>query len=247
MIESFFNPLFWVGIGQIIVVDILLSGDNAVVIALASRQLPPHQQKQAIIWGTVAAITLRVTLTFFAVKMLNLPYLKVIGSLLLFWIAVQLLVPEDDGEDRIKSNGNLLAAIRTIVIADFVMSLDNVIGIAAVAKGDVLLLILGLAISIPLMICSSAIILKLMDRFPVIITAGAALLGWVAGEMLITDPILRGWIGANMPWMEINLPMMGKFNWAQLLGAIIVVAAGKHIATHAAKAETKVVDVMSPM
>jgi YjbE family integral membrane protein len=243
MIEYLSNPLFWVGLGQIIVVNILLSGDNAVVIALAARSLPAHQQKQAIIWGSVAAIIMRVILTIVAVEMLKWPYLKIIGGLLLFWIAIQLLVPEDDAGDGIESSSNVLVAIRTILIADLVMSLDNVIGVAAAAKGDDVLVILGLAISIPLIIFGSTILVKLMDRFPVIITAGAALLGWVAGEMLITDPIAVGWITANMPWMEIHLPLVGGISWAQILGAVLVIVAGKIMATRAAREEAKVVDL----
>ena len=234
MIEYLSNPLFWVGLGQIIFVNIILSGDNAVVIALAARSLPPQQQKQAIIWGSVAAIVLRVILTIVAVKMLTLPYLKIIGALLLFWIAVQLLVPEEEDDDGIKSSGNMMAAIRTILIADLVMSLDNVLGVAAVAKGDDVLLMLGLAISIPLIIFGSTILLKLMDRFPIIITGGAALLGWVAGEMLITDPVLTDWIAANMAWIHIHLPLNAEINWAQILGAALVVAAGKIMTARAA-------------
>ena len=243
MIEYLSNPVFWIGLGQIIVVNILLSGDNAVVIALAARSLPPHQQKQAIIWGSVAAIVMRVILTIVAVEMLKLPYLKIIGGLLLFWIALQLLVPEDDAGDGIESSSNVMVAIRTILIADLVMSLDNVIGVAAAAKGDNVLVMLGLAISIPLIIFGSTILLKLMDRFPVIITGGAALLGWVAGEMLITDPSIIGWVTAHMPWMEVHLPLVGGFSWAQLLGAVIVIVAGKVMAMRAAKAEEKVVDL----
>ena len=243
MIEYLSNPVFWVGLGQIIIVNIVLSGDNAVVIALAARSLPPNQQKQAIIWGSVAAIVMRVILTIVAVEMLKFPYLKLVGAVLLLWIAVQLLVPEDGGEDGVQGSGNLMAAIRTILIADLVMSLDNVIGVAAAAKGDNVLLMLGLAISIPLIIFGSTIILKLMDRYPVIITGGAALLGWVAGEMLITDPILVDWIAANMPWMHIHLPVVGDISWAQILGAVMVIAAGKVMAMRAAKAEEKVVDL----
>lgn len=243
MIEYLSNPVFWIGLGQIIVVNILLSGDNAVVIALAARSLPAHQQKQAIIWGSVAAIIMRVILTIVAVEMLKMPYLKIIGGLLLFWIAIQLLVPEDDAGDGIESSNNVLVAIRTILIADLVMSLDNVIGVAAAAKGDNVLVILGLAISIPLIIFGSTIILKLMDRYPVIITGGAALLGWVAGEMLITDPILVAWIAANIPWMEIHLPLVGGISWAQILGAAIVIAAGRVLAARAQQADAKPVDL----
>src|SRR3954447_20050073 len=235
MIEYLSNPVFWVGLGQIIIVNIVLSGDNAVVIALAARSLPAHQQKQAIIWGSVAAIVMRVILTIVAVEMLKLPYLKLIGALLLFWIAIQLLVPEEEDEDGIKSSGNMLAAIRTILIADLVMSLDNVIGVAAAAKGDNILLMLGLAISIPLIIFGSTILLKLMDRFPIIITGGAALLGWVAGEMLITDRAIADWITANMPWMEIHLPVVGAISWAQILGAAFVVVVGKLMSMRSTK------------
>jgi YjbE family integral membrane protein len=223
----------------------LLSGDNAVVIALAARSLPAHQQKQAVIWGSVAAIIMRVILTIVAVELLKFPYLKIIGGLLLFWIAIQLLVPEGDDGDGIESSSNVMVAIRTILIADLVMSLDNVIGVAAAAKGDNVLVMLGLAISIPLIIFGSTILLKVMDRFPVIITAGAALLGWVAGEMLITDPILVGWISANMPWMEMHLPLVGGISWAQIVGAAIVIIAGKIMVARAAGgdeiAETKAV------
>ena len=243
MIEYLSNPVFWIGLGQIIVVNIVLSGDNAVVIALAARSLPAHQQKQAILWGSVAAIIMRVILTIVAVEMLKLPYLKLVGALLLFWIAVQLLAPEDDAGDGVESVGNLWAAIRTILIADLVMSLDNVIGVAAAAKGDNILLILGLAISIPLIIFGSTIILKLMDRYPIIITGGAALLGWVAGEMLITDPVLVGWIAANMPWMHIHLPLVGEISWAQIAGAAIVILAGKVMVARGAGAEKPVVDL----
>ena len=243
MIEYLSNPVFWVGLGQIIIVNIVLSGDNAVVIALAARSLPAHQQKQAIIWGSVAAIVMRVILTIVAVEMLKFPYLKLVGALLLFWIAVQLLVPEDNDGDGIESSGNLMAAIRTILIADLVMSLDNVIGVAAAAKGDNILLMLGLAISIPIIIFGSTIILKLMDRYPMIITGGAALLGWVAGEMLITDPALVNWISANMPWMHIHLPLIGELSWAQILGAALVIAAGKFMVMRKSGAEARVVDL----
>src|SRR5438034_729176 len=207
MIAYLTEPAFWVGLGQIILVNIVLSGDNAVVIALAARSLPARQQKAAIIWGSVAAIAMRVMLTLVAIEMLRLPYLKIVGSLLLFWIAVQLLVPDNGDAEGTASGGTMFAAIRTILIADLVMSLDNVIGVAAAAKGDRLLLILGLAISIPLIVFGSTLILKLHNRFPVIITVGAGLLGWVAGEMLITDPVLVDWITAHMSWMPISLPL----------------------------------------
>jgi YjbE family integral membrane protein len=186
---------FWLALGKIIWVNILLSGDNAVVIALAARSLPEDQRRKAIFGGSAAAIALRIVLTIFAVQLLQYPYLKIIGALLLFWIGVQLLVPEDDGEGGIASHAHLWSAIRTILIADLVMSLDNVIGVAAAAEGGppesrLLLLILGLGLSIPMIIFGSQLLLAVMEKFPVIITLGAALLGFVAGEMLVSDRAL---------------------------------------------------------
>ncbi len=203
-----FNPLFWTALATIIGVNIVLSGDNAVVIALASRSLPPTQRKKAIFWGSAAAIILRVILTVFAVKLLALPWLKIVGALLLLWIGVKLLIPEDD-EANIAGHDNLGAAIKTILVADLVMSIDNVIAVAAAAKDDIVLLVLGLAISIPLIIFSSTILLKLMDRFPVIITVGAGLLGFVAGEMLISDPATKPWVEQNASWMHYAIPSLG--------------------------------------
>ena len=185
MAEMLGSPEFWLGLAKIIGVNIVLSGDNAVVIALAARSLPQQQQKLAIFWGSGAAIVMRIVLTLFAVTLLGLPWLKLIGSLLLFWIGVKLLV-EEEGDENIDSSDNLIAAIKTILIADLVMSLDNVIAVAAAAQGNMVLLVLGLAISIPLVIFGATLLLKLMERYPVIITIGAALIGMVAGEMLVT-------------------------------------------------------------
>src|SRR3954463_10944093 len=193
MLEEVMSQAFWLGLAKIIGVNIILSGDNAVVIALAARSLPAKQQKQAIIWGAGAAIVLRVILTLFAVALLGLPWLKLVGSVLLFWIGVKLLVPEDDDPD-IAANDQLLAAIKTILVADLVMSLDNVIAVAAAAGGSGTLLVLGLAISIPLVVFGATLLVKLMERFPIIITIGAGLIGWVAGEMLIADLALRPWL-----------------------------------------------------
>ncbi len=217
---DFFEPLFWTALATIIGVNIVLSGDNAVVIALASRSLPDAQRTKAIFWGSAAAIILRIVLTVFAVKLLQLSWLKIIGALLLFWIGVKLLIPEDD-DANIAAHEHLGAAIKTILIADLVMSLDNVIAVAAAAKDNIVLLVLGLAISIPLIIFSSTILLKLMDRFPIIITIGAALLGFVAGEMLITDPATKTWVGQNAAWMHYAVPA---------LGAAFVVALGLFLA-----------------
>src|SRR5215470_11321168 len=160
------SAAFWTALGSIIWVNIILSGDNAVVIALAARSLPAHQQGKAVFWGAGAAVVLRIILTIFAVALLKYPYLKLVGGVLLFWIAIKLLVPDDDGAE-VESSDNLIAAIKTILIADLVMSLDNVIAVAAVAKGSLILLILGLGISIPLVIFGATILLGLMGRFSV--------------------------------------------------------------------------------
>ena len=212
------SPEFWIGLLEIIGVNIVLSGDNAVVIALAARSLHGRRQKQAIIWGSAAAIVMRVILTVFAVKLLMLPSLKIIGGLLLFWIAVKLLLPEEGGGEGIQASDQLFSAIKIIMVADLVMSLDNVIGVAAAAKGNITLLILGLAISIPLIVFGSTLVLKLMQRFPFIITLGAALLGYIAGELLVTDPLVVAWIELHTPFAYIVVP---------ICGALVVVAVGK--------------------
>ena len=235
---EFLNELqtaaFWTGLLAIIWVNIILSGDNAVVIALAARSLPPRQQKQAVIWGAGAAVVLRIILTIVAVELLRLPWLRLIGGVLLFWIAVKLMVPEDGGEDGVDSSDNLWAAIKTILIADLVMSLDNVIAVAAVAKDSFVLLILGLAISIPLVIFGATMLMKLMGRWPIIITLGAALIGYVAGEMLVTDPVVKVWVDANAAWLHWAAPAAG---------VVFVVAAGKWLAARAEAASKEVVDL----
>lgn len=193
MMEMLNSTQFWVGVFKIIVIDILLSADNAVVIALACRNLPLEQRKKGVMYGVAGAIGLRVVLTFFAVGLLNLPYLKVIGALMLLWIGVKLLLPEEEhSASNIQGNTNLLGAVRTIIIADFVMSLDNVLAVAAAAHGNVWLLVFGLLVSIPLIAWSSQLVLKLIDRYPLIIYAGGGLLGYVAGEMLISDKLVAG-------------------------------------------------------
>jgi len=199
MLEMFSAPQFWVDVLKIIMIDLLLSGDNAVVIALACRNLPPAQRRLGIIYGVGGAIGLRVVLTFFAVSLLALPYLKLIGAILLIWIGVKLILPDDEGhgENNIKAETQLWGAIKTIIIADFVMSLDNVLGVAAAAKGNTFLLVFGLLISIPLIAWSSQLVLKLIDRFPFIIMAGGALLGFVAGEMLVSEALFKPWVDAH--------------------------------------------------
>jgi YjbE family integral membrane protein len=226
--DFLFSPTFWAALGNIILVNIVLSGDNAVVIALAARSLPPHQQKKAVLFGSTAAIFMRIVLTIFALQLLTLPYLKIIGAGLLMYIGIQLLSDGDD-EGEVKEHSTLGAAIKTILIADLVMSLDNVLGVAAAAKGDVALLIIGLAISIPLIIFGSTLVLKVMERFPIIITLGAALLGYLAGEMLFAD-------AAIAPWFEEHFPHHEFFHLSipALIGAAIVVVVGHYLAKRSA-------------
>jgi YjbE family integral membrane protein len=200
---DFSSGALWGAFGAIVVANILLSGDNAVVIAMAARSLPREQQKKAIFWGSAAAIVMRIILTVVAVQLLQLPYLKIIGGLLLLWIGVQLLVDSEE-EGEVKAHGTMFAAIRTILVADLVMSVDNVLAVAGAAdrapeNARLPLLIVGLGLSIPLIIAGSTLLMKIMDRFPVIITLGAALLGFLAGEMFVTDPSTAAWFHANIP------------------------------------------------
>ncbi len=221
---TFTSTEFWIALMQIIGINIVLSGDNAVVIALAARSLPPGQQRKAIVWGSGAAVAMRIVLTIVAVELLRLPYLKLAGAALLLWIAVQLLLPEEEGHGPAVAGSTLMGAIRTILLADLVMSLDNVIGVAAAAKGSTTLLVLGLAISIPLVVFASTLLLTLMGRFPVIVTLGAALLGWVAGDMVLSDPAVRTWVEAQTSVLHYAVPA---------LGAIAVVLIGKWLAARA--------------
>jgi YjbE family integral membrane protein len=219
---------FWIGLLKIIWINIILSGDNAVVIALAARSLPPQQQKQAIMFGSGAAVVLRVVLTVVAAKLLQLPYLQIIGGILLLWIGVQLLGEEEEGEDGKEGGGGMMAAVRTILIADLVMSLDNVIAVAAAAKGNTALLVIGLAISIPLVIFGSTLMIKLMERYPVIVLLGAALIGWVGGETIVSDVALKDVLAAN-PWLHYA---------AAAAGAAFVVGLGKWLAARQAAKHT---------
>ena len=195
--EYLSHPDFWVGLVKIIWINIILSGDNAVVIALAARSLPPDQQKKAIAFGSGAAVVLRIVLTVVAAKLLELSFLQIIGGCLLLWIGLQLLTGGDEDEGASKGTGSMMAAIRTILIADLVMSLDNVIAVAAAAQGNMVLLILGLAISIPMVIFGSTLMIKLMERFPVIVILGAGLIGWVGGETIMNDKLLHGFVETN--------------------------------------------------
>ncbi len=209
---------FWIGLLKIIWINIILSGDNAVVIALAARSLPPHQQQKAILFGSGAAVVLRIALTLVAAQLLQMSFLQVVGGLLLLYIGVQLLSEDDDEEEgHGKEGGGLMAAVRTILIADVVMSLDNVIAVAAAAKGSNLLLMIGLAISIPLVIFGSTLMIKLMERFPIIVTLGAALIGWVGGETIVSDVALQE-IAMENAWLHYV---------AAAAGAIFVVLLGR--------------------
>ncbi len=205
MIDQLTSAPFWLALGNIILVNIVLSGDNAIVIALAARALPPVQQRRAILYGSAAAIVLRIVLTLFAVTLLNLPYLKIVGAALLFYIGAQLL-SQQDGQGHMHAHGTLSAAVRTILVADLVMSLDNVLGVAAAARGNLTLLVGGLVISIPLIVFGSGLMLRLMQRLPVIVMLGAALLGYLAGEMLFSEVALQPWIAAHLPAHDIVLP-----------------------------------------
>ncbi|MCK6392769.1 TerC family protein [Zoogloea sp.] len=228
MQEFVFDHAFWIALIQIIGIDIVLSGDNAVVIALAARALPEAERRKAVMWGSSAAVVMRVVLTIVAAELLRLPLLKVVGAVLLLWIAVQLLVPEseDEGAGAGPISGGFIAAIKTIMLADLVMSMDNVVAIAGASKGSVLLLVFGLGLSIPLVVFSSTYLMKVMERFPVVITAGAALLGYVAGEMFVSDLFLGPWIDANAAWLHRALP---------IAGAVFVVGVGKLMAARQAR------------
>ncbi len=233
---SISSPEFWVALMQIIGVNIVLSGDNAVVIALAARSLPARQQKMAVAWGSGAAVVMRIVLTIVAVELLRLPYLKLVGAALLLWIAIQLLLPERDGEGHAETSTNLISAIKTILVADLVMSLDNVIAVAAAAKDSLTLLIIGLAISIPLVVFASTLLLKLMGRFPIIITIGAALLGWVAGEMAITDPVVKDTVDAQLAYLHYIAPGLGALG-VVMVGRFLAERAERAAATAATAAE----------
>jgi YjbE family integral membrane protein len=194
---------FWIAVLQIIAIDILLGGDNAVVIALACRGLPEKQRKQGILWGVFGAIALRLILIFFALQLLAMPFLKTVGALLLLWIGVKLLQPEDgDAHAAVDTPSHLLGAVKTIVIADAIMSLDNVVAVAAAAKGDIVLVAFGIAVSIPIIVWGSKLVLRLMDRFPMVITFGGALLGWIAGDMLVTDIVLEDLLAHAPHWLR---------------------------------------------
>ncbi len=230
--DMFTDPAFWIAVGQIIMIDILLGGDNAVVIALACRKLPPAQRTKGIIWGTAGAIVLRVILIFFALTLLAIPFLKLVGAALLVWIGVKLIAPDEDGHGDINASDKLWAAVKTIIVADLVMSVDNVIAIAGAAQGagehQMALVIFGLVVSIPIIVWGSQLVIKLMDRFPMIITAGGMLLGWIAGTMAVTDPAIVGHMPLASAMVEGKLPeVVASVKYgAGVAGALLVLAIG---------------------
>ncbi len=223
---EFLQTISWAAVFQIIMIDILLGGDNAVVIALACRNLPKKQRMQGILWGTAGAIILRVILITFALTLLTIPYLKIVGALLLIWIGIKLLIPEDDAHDKIDGGSSVWSAVKTIIIADFVMSLDNVIAIAGAAQGanaehQTGLVIAGLIISVPIIIWGSTLVLKLIDRYPGVVLFGAALLGWIAGGMLIGDQVILERFGEATTPVKIA---------AEVAGALFVAIVGTLLA-----------------
>jgi YjbE family integral membrane protein len=223
MFEFMMAPGFWLAVLQIIAIDILLGGDNAVVIALACRRLPEAQRKKGIMWGVAGAIGVRVILLFFALQLLAIPYLKIVGALLLLWIGIKLLLPEEgEAHTEIEASTHLLGAIKTIVVADAVMSLDNVVAVAGAAKDSFGLVVFGILFSIPIIVWGSKFVLTLMDRFPIVITLGGALLGWIAGDMLFGDVAMKSYV-ADLP------------NWshylASIAGAVFVITTGKLLAS----------------
>jgi YjbE family integral membrane protein len=232
--EALTSPDFWIAVGQIIMIDILLGGDNAVVIALACRKLPPAQRTKGIIWGTAGAIVLRVILIFFALTLLAIPYLKIVGALLLLWIGVKLLAPEDDDHHGdIQASDKLWAAVKTVIVADLVMSVDNVIAIAGAAEGaggdhKMSLVVFGLLVSIPIIVWGSQLVIKLMDRFPAIITVGGMLLGWIAGTMAVTDIAALPYLPTTPAVKPGGLPeVLDSIRYgAGVAGALLVLALG---------------------
>lgn len=225
----------WFAVGQIILIDLLLGGDNAIVIALACRNLPPKLRTRGILFGTFGAIAIRVVLIAFAVALLQVPYLKIVGGALLFWIGIKLLMDDDDGHADVHGSDRLLSAVKTIVVADLVMSIDNVIAVASAAEHaggehQMLLVIFGILVSIPIIIWGSTIVLKLMERFPVIVKLGAGLLGYLAGTMVVTDVAIAPWLNANLPPLDLFIPGSDvHLSVPGLVGAVAVVVIGSRI------------------
>jgi len=206
---EFTTPQFWLAVVAIVFVNILLSGDNAIVIALACRNLSPRARRQGIFWGVLGAIVFRIALTLFVMSLLVDPWLKLVGAALLAWVGVRLIAEETSSVRPVTSSDRLLAAVGTIVVADLVMSLDNVIAVAAAAKGDVWLILFGLGISIPMVVVGSQIIMPLIKRFPVLVYAGGGMLGYIGSEMALDDPVIEPWIAANASGLALLVPFVG--------------------------------------
>ena len=237
--------LHWAAVGQIIMIDILLGGDNAVVIAMACRNLPHEQRNKGIFWGTAGAIALRVILITFAVMLLDLPFLKVAGGLLLLWIGIKLLIPEYDSHEKIEGSSKLLGAIKTIIVADFVMSFDNVIAIAGAAQQaheahQTLLIIFGLLVSVPFIVFGSQVVLRLLDRFPIIIYFGGGLLGWIAGGMVVSD----GFVATHWPEFSFTAHYPACVGFALIVIVVGHFLAKKKRAEH--EAQLKLHQVTTP-
>lgn len=233
---GFDSPQFWIAVMQIIAIDIVLGGDNAVVIALACRHLPEKQRNLGIFWGVFGAIALRVILIFFALTLLTMPYLKIVGACLLIWIGIKLLQPEPAGNGHdVAASTTLVGAIKTIIVADAVMSLDNVIAIAGAAKDSMSLVIFGLVFSVPIIVWGSKLVMRLMDRYPITIVIGAALLGWIAGDMMVTDVVTREWVSHNATYLQWLVP---------ILAVLFVVIIGKKLAARAQVKMATVVDLV---
>ncbi len=232
---DFDSPQFWIAVMQIIAIDIVLGGDNAVVIALACRRLPEQQRKLGIFWGVFGAIALRVVLIFFALSLLAIPYLKIVGAVLLIWIGIKLLQPESEGGHEIDASTTLLGAIKTIIVADAVMSLDNVIAIAGAAKDEISLVIFGLVVSVPIIVWGSQLVMKIMDRYPVTIAIGAGLLGWIAGDMVVSDVVTKEWVNTQAKYLHWIAPVAAAF---------MVIGVGKMLAARQLAKVRPVVDLV---
>ncbi|SER11532.1 integral membrane protein, YjbE family [Solimonas aquatica] len=218
---SFFADLSLLTVAQIIAIDVLLGGDNAVVIALACRQLPEELRNRGIFWGVFGAIGLRVLMVFFALSLLALPFLKIIGSLLLLWIGIKLLIPQDEDAHEVSASTHLLGAIRTIIVADAVMSLDNVVAVAGAADGHLGLVALGILVSVPIIVWGSRLVLMLMDKLPLVVQLGAALLGWIAGDMWMDDEAVSH--------HTVNWPLWSTYA-SSAAGAALVLLGGRLLA-----------------
>ena len=227
--------LNWLGVGQIILIDLVLGGDNAIVIALACRNLPPALRLKGILWGTVGAVAIRVILVAFAVTLLQMPYLKIVGGVVLFWIGVKLIYEDVDCNGEVHGSDRLLSAVKTIIVADLVMSIDNVVAVASAAEqsgGDhqLMLVVFGILVSIPVIIWGSTLVLKLMSHFPFIVTLGAALLGYLAGAMIVSDVVVAPWISTNFSRLELAIPRVGlDLNVPGLFTAVAVIVIGARL------------------